>query len=99
MSTTEQTVEVSALAGPLLEKFLARKAAVEAEEQSVEATLTEADLRVALDEIQDSALLPAIEEIVATVPGAADLPPDQLAELVAEALSEVLSEAITDATA
>jgi hypothetical protein len=90
MSTPQQTVDVAAFAGPLLEKFLALKAA-KAQEG---AEITQADIMLLLDEIRETAVIPAMEQILATVPGAAEMPPEELSALVSEALTEVVMEAI-----
>lgn len=90
MSTPQQTVDITAFAGPLLEKFLALKAARDEEG----AAITEADIMLLLDEVRETAVNPAMEQILATVPGAADMPPEELSALVGEALTEVVMEAI-----
>jgi hypothetical protein len=90
MSTPHQTVDVAAFAGPLLEKFLALKAAKAREG----AEITQADIMLLLDEIRETAVIPAMEQILATVPGAAEMPPEELSALVSEALTEVVMEAI-----
>ncbi|MFI7680270.1 hypothetical protein [Actinophytocola sp. NPDC049390] len=96
MTTQETTTaDVSTFAAPLLEKFLALKA-LRAEE---DATVTEADLVQLLEEVRESALRPAMEEIRRTVPGAADLPPEELSALVGEALTEVVMETLGTETA
>ena len=46
------------------------------------------------DEIRETAVIPAMEQILATVPGAAEMPPEELSALVSEALTEVVMEAI-----
>jgi hypothetical protein len=87
---TQPAVDISAFAGPLLEKFLALKAA-RAESGGA---ITETDIMLLLDEVRESAVEPAIQQIMATVPGAADMPPEELSALVGEALTEVVMEAI-----
>lgn len=84
------TTDLSAFAAPLLEKFLALKA-VRAEE---DATITEADLAQLLEDARESAIGPAMAEILRTVPGAADMPPEELSTLVGEALTELVMEAL-----
>lgn len=95
MTTEATTADVSTFAGPLLEKFLALKALRAAED----ATVTEADLVQVLDEIRESALREAVDEIRKTVPGAADLPPEELSALVGEALAEVVMATLGTETA
>jgi hypothetical protein len=97
VSTPQQTVDVTTFAGPLLEKFLALKAALAADDGAT--TITEADIMVLLDEIRASAVEPAMAQILATVPGAAEMPPEDLSTLVGEALAEVVMEAINGKTA
>lgn len=88
--TDQPPVDLATFAAPLLEKFLALKAA-RAEE---DATVTEADLSQLLDELRETAIRPAMTAILETVPGAADLPPEELSALVGEALTQVVMETL-----
>ncbi|MFC4854579.1 hypothetical protein [Actinophytocola glycyrrhizae] len=90
MTTEQATTDISAFAGPLLEKFLELKA-VRAEE---DATVTEADVAMLLDEVRETAIRPALAEILDTVPGAADMPPEELSALVGEVLTEIVMDAL-----
>ncbi|MBB4907028.1 hypothetical protein [Actinophytocola algeriensis] len=90
MTTEQATTDISAFAGPLLEKFLELKA-VRAEE---DATITEADVALLLDEVRETAIRPAMADILRTVPGAAAMPPEELSALVGEALTEIVMEAL-----
>lgn len=87
---TQQEVDISAFAGPLLEKFLALKAA----RTESGAAITETDIMLLLDEVRESAVEPAVQQIMATVPGASEMPAEELSALVGEALTEVVMEAI-----
>lgn len=88
--TAETTADLSTFAAPLLEKFLALKA-LRAEE---DATVTEADLVELLQEVRETTLREAMDEIRATVPGAAAMAPEDLSAFVGEALTEVVLEVL-----
>ena len=90
MTTQQTTTDISAFAAPLLEKFLALKAVRDEED----ATITEADLAQLLDEVRETAIRPAMAKILGTVPGAADMPPEELSALVGEVLTDVVMEAL-----
>jgi hypothetical protein len=94
VSTPQQTVDVTTFAGPLLDKFLALKAALDDG-----AAFTETDVLLLLDDIRETAVAPAVAEILTTVPGAAEMPPEELSTLISELLAEVVLEAITGTTA
>jgi hypothetical protein len=62
--------------------------------ESLADLFTEVDLTMAIGEMQESALAAAVEQVLAEVPGAAAMPPEQLGEILSTALTEVIVEAM-----
>ncbi|EWC61645.1 hypothetical protein UO65_3003 [Actinokineospora spheciospongiae] len=88
--TSQEAVDLTAFLEPLLAKYRAVKTA----RGEDGAAITEADLALLIAELQESALNPAVEQVLAEVPGAAALPPEQLGEILSTALAEVIVKAM-----
>lgn len=56
---------------------------------------TDADLLILLNEMQETVLGQVMEQVLAEVPGAAEMPPAELSRLVSSAMAEVVIEAMS----
>ena len=95
MTSQETAVSVEAVKPLLVEALLKRLAARQGDASAADGSvLTEGDVTMLLAEVNEEIVVPAIAELLESMPEAASLPPERLNALIAEALAEVIAEAV-----